>query len=88
MNVLEPPTLWLVDLRDGSSARVWANSCSSPTAEDDWYTFGVLVDASREEQWSSEVLARTPANPGRVEVCVARFEAQAVKSVVNGMAGG
>ena len=79
--------LWLVDLQDGSSARVWANSFRRPTPTDAWYTFAVLVDASPEEQMSSDVLARTPSAPDRVEVCVARFEAQAVRSVFSGMAG-
>ena len=87
MEVLEPPMLWLVTLHDGTVAHVWANALTQPTPADDRYTFGVLVDATAEEQVLLDVLATTPSRAGRVEVCVARFAAQSVASVVSGMAG-
>lgn len=87
MKVLDAPTLWLVTLHGGSVAQVWANALTQPTADEDRYVFCVLMDASREEQWNLDITARTPSDPQRVEVCVARFPAPAVVSVVSGMAG-
>jgi hypothetical protein len=53
--------------------------------EDGDYVFGALVDASPDEQKypNIEITNRTPANPLRVVVTVARFPCTSVASIVS-----
>ena len=62
---------------------VWADSYS---AEDRDYVFSALVDASLEEQGypDIEITNRTPSNPERVVVTVARFPRSEVASIASG----
>ena len=78
-----PPTRWRVWLHDGSEVDVWADAvtgCAGPDDDSD-YVFGVLMDMDLDQQVLVEVTARTPSNPRRVEVAVARFPRQAVAKV-------
>ena len=80
------PPRWLVTLNDGTNVEVWAYSVqglSGPEDERD-YTFGTLMDINEADQGRFEVLARTPADPRRVEVAIARFPRSAVRSVRSG----
>lgn len=78
-------SLWHVLLCDGSRVEIWADSVdglTDPNEKDD-YVFGMLVDASPEEQASMEVVSRTPSNHERVVVAVARFPRGSVTSVTS-----
>jgi hypothetical protein len=78
-----PPTRWIVTLNDGSAVDVWADSVEglSGPEDDRDYTFGSLMDIDEAEQSGFEILARTPSNPRRVEVAVARFPRAVVRAV-------
>ena len=78
MVVITIPVPWLVTLRDGSVAVVWASSYS---IEDGSYVFDTLVNASPDEQRLLEVSARTPSDPNRVGVVNARLPEGTVESV-------
>jgi hypothetical protein len=81
--VAGPPTRWLVELHDGSKVEVWADAVTGLAGPDDDrdYVFGVLMDVDADQQPFFEVTARTPTNPRRVEVAVARFPRHAVVSI-------
>jgi hypothetical protein len=66
------PSPWFVRLTSGADVIVWADAYSQEGPE---YVFGSLVDATAEEQQYDglQVTARTPANPQRVEIAVARI---------------
>jgi len=78
----DPLELWYVTLKDGEVVSVWADSFSE---DDGNYVFGALVDASRDEQEypNIEITNRTPSNPDRVVVTVARFPCSAVASIAS-----
>lgn len=80
-----PPSRWLVELHDGSTVEVWADSVTGLHGSDDDrdYVFGVLMDVDADQQPFFEVTARTPSNPRRVEVAVARFPRRAVVSILS-----
>ena len=80
MNIITAPSRWFIRLASGAELVLWADGYTQRGAE---YVFGVLVDASNEEQESDsvEILARTPSNPARVELCVARIPVAAVASI-------
>jgi hypothetical protein len=62
---------------------VWADSVeglSGPEDERD-YLFSALMDIARGDQGSFAVTGRTPANPARVIVTVARFPRSAVTKI-------
>ncbi|MFF2074261.1 hypothetical protein ACFVXG_05820 [Kitasatospora sp. NPDC058162] len=73
-----PPTRWHLTLRDGALLELWADGYR---VEDGAYEFSVLVRATAEEQAGAEVLARTPADPRRVMVAVARLATASVQDV-------
>ncbi|MBD0692027.1 hypothetical protein [Streptomyces sp. CBMA123] len=73
-----PPTRWHLTLRDGAVLELWADGYG---IEDGAYEFSVLVRATEEEQGGAEVVARTPADPGRVMVAVARLATASVQDV-------
>jgi hypothetical protein len=78
-----PPTPWVVELNDGFSIDVWADSVTGRSGPDDVrdYAFGCLMDIDPELQDRFEVMARAPRDPHRVEVQVARFPRAAVTSL-------
>jgi hypothetical protein len=80
------PGRWLVTLTDGSVVVVWADSAQGLSGPDDErdYVFGTLMDIDDADEDGFEILARTPSNPRRVEVAVARFPRSAVQSVRSG----
>ncbi len=66
---------------DGTVLTIWASAFSK---ENGVYLFDNLADASDDEQARLEITARTPSNPERVMVLVARIPAAAVHEVVTG----
>jgi hypothetical protein len=72
-----------VTLTDGSVIHVYADAVTGLSGPDDTrdYVFGSLMDISPELQDDFEVTARTPSDPARVEVMVARFPRAAVRDV-------
>ncbi|SOD73917.1 hypothetical protein SAMN05892883_3109 [Jatrophihabitans sp. GAS493] len=81
-----PPSHWVVTLVDGAQVDVWADAVTGSSGPDDArdYAFGVLMDIDPNLQDQFDVTARTPSNPGRVEVCVARFPRSSVLDVSSG----
>ena len=80
----EPPAWWDLTLVDGETLEVWADGYSETEG---WYEFTVLVDADASEQEQLEIVGRTPSNPGRVLVTVARVPQQIVTSIRGGGLG-
>ncbi len=81
-----PPSLWRVTLTDGCVVLIWADGVeglSGPEGVRD-YLFSNLIDVPVDEQEAFDVTARTPANPQRVVVTVARFPRSAVRDVESG----
>jgi hypothetical protein len=72
-----------VTLLDGSVVDVYADSVTGLSGPDDTrdYVFDTLMDVSPELQVEFEVTARTPSDPQRVEVMVARFPRATVRDV-------
>jgi hypothetical protein len=69
---------WLIIMKDGTQVEVWSDGYSEV---DDDFIFGALVDASPEEQSALDVTSRTPSNPLRVVIAVARFPSSAVQKI-------
>lgn len=80
MNIISVPGRWFIRLASGAELILWADGYARRGTE---YVFGVLVDANDDEQESDsvEILTRTPSNPLRVELCVARIPMTAVASI-------
>ena len=78
-----PPGHWLVTLADGSVVDVWADSVEGTAGPDDHrdYRFCALMDVSPQDQPGFDVVARTPADPNRVVVTVARFPRSSVANI-------
>jgi hypothetical protein len=74
------PTKWVITLHDGSAVEIWADSAEGSAGPDDTrdYTFCSLMDIDEAEQDGFEIVDRTPSNPRRVLVAVARFPRSAV----------
>jgi hypothetical protein len=83
VNLAGEPEHWLVTLADGSVVDVWADSVEGLAGPEDQrdYLFGNLMDIAPADQQAFEVTARTPANPSRVVVTVARFPRPSVRRV-------
>lgn len=86
MQLNDPPVRWVVTLNDGSEVEIWAHAVEGLSATDDNrdYVFGVLMDVEPDLQGEFEVTARTPSNPSRVEVAVARFPRSSVQDILGG----
>ncbi len=80
-----PPSQWLVTLLGGSVIEVWADSVEGLAGPEDQrdYLFGNLMDIRPEDQKGFDVTARTPTNPSRVVVPVARFPRASVVRVAS-----
>jgi hypothetical protein len=75
-NAAGTPSKWSVTLRASREiVEVWADSVGECDGD---LVFSVLVDASPDEQADMEVTGRTPTNPARVIVTVARFPSSVV----------
>lgn len=81
MELVTGPSPWQVLLTDGSELTIWATAFSR---EDDVYEFDELIDASPDEQAWLDITGRTPSNPKRVIVVVARIPAGIVAKVWTG----
>jgi hypothetical protein len=75
---LGEPSRWQLTLSSGESVDVWADAYSEA---DGFYVFGVLVDVANEPADHVLVSARTPSNPARMEVAVARFPVGVVSDI-------
>ena len=86
MQLTDPPARWVVTLNDGSEVEIWAHAVEGLSGAEDNrdYLFGVLMDVEPELQGEFEVTARTPSNPRRVEVAVARFPRSSVQDILGG----
>lgn len=78
-----PPSRWVVHLKGGGEAVVWADSAEGLSGEDDLrdYAFYSLMDIDPADQVFFEVAGRTPSNPRRVLVTVAYFPRETVERV-------
>jgi hypothetical protein len=73
---------WEITLTTGTTVEVWADGFQEL---DGFYVFGVLVDVDSEpDRTSVLVLNRTPANPARVIIALARFPVSAVAEIQGG----
>ncbi|HEY4854135.1 MAG TPA: hypothetical protein VII22_25390 [Streptosporangiaceae bacterium] len=83
--VAGPPGHWLVTLADGAVVDVWADSVEGLTGPQDQrdYSFGNLMDIHPDDQNGFDITARTPADPRRVVVTVARFPRSAVVRIIS-----
>jgi hypothetical protein len=81
--VAGPPTQWRVVLQDGSVVDVWADAVEGLAGPDHPrdYSFGCLMDIEPALQDQFDVTARTPSNPRRVWVLVARFPWATVRDI-------
>jgi hypothetical protein len=75
---LGEPSRWQVTLSSGESVDVWADSYSEA---DGFYVFGVVVDVEKQPADHVLVSARTPSNPARMVVAVARFPVGSVSDI-------
>jgi hypothetical protein len=75
-----PPRRWAIRLVSGAEIALWADGFEEVAGE---YVFGNLVDATPDEQTLPhvEVTNRTPSNPARVVVTVARIPIDAVATL-------
>jgi hypothetical protein len=80
----EPPAWWELTLVGGQTLEVWADGYSETEG---WYEFTVLADAEESEQQQLEIASRTPSNPLRVLVTVARIPHEIVASIRGGGLG-
>ena len=81
---IEPPAWWELELIGGQNVEIWADGYSEA---DGWYEFTVLADAEDSEQQQLEIAGRTPSNPRRVLVTVARVPQEIVASIRGGGLG-
>lgn len=87
--VWEPPTVrilttvgeWEVLLTSEAVLRIWADGYQEI---DGHYDFGILIDAGDDLPDTALVTNRTPADPRRIVVSVARVPVVAVKSISGG----
>jgi hypothetical protein len=74
------PSAWRVTLASGSVVDVWADSYQELDA---FVIFSTLIDAERPPQDSTLIVARTPSNPLRLDVAVARFRKSDVSDITS-----
>jgi hypothetical protein len=72
---------WNITLVDGSVVRVWADGYQT---EDGHHDFGLLVDTEGAELDTVSVTNRTPRDPDRVVISVARLPVTAVADISGG----
>lgn len=80
MQMLTELTLFRVTLTSGITVEVWATGFE---VFEGVYSFGVLVTAD-EEPPTVLVTNRTPADPTRFIVALARFPVEAVENIISG----
>ena len=72
---------WRVTLRDGHTLVVWADSYRQTDAE---YVFGALADGTASEQAALDIDARTPTDPSKIVVVLARIPSDLVETISGG----
>lgn len=80
MRFLTEPGEWTISLVDGSTVCVWADGYETVEAHHD---FGLLIDTEG-APLSMPISSRTPSDPHRVVVSVARFPVAAVSKIRGG----
>jgi hypothetical protein len=79
MHIVGLPVEWEITLADGSVLRVWADGYQEI---DGYYDFGTLIDLDGGETVEAALIAsRTPSNPARVIVSIARLPVAAVQTI-------
>lgn len=81
---MEPPAWWELTLAGDRTLEVSADGYRETGG---WYEFTVLADAEASEQQQLEIVGRTPSNPRRVLVTVARVPQEIVTSIRGGGLG-
>jgi hypothetical protein len=78
--VVNLPSRWFILLASGTEVFLWADSYTQQGAD---YVFGILGDATAEEQEHDnvEIVARARSEPARVEIRVARIPIGAFAAV-------
>ncbi|MET8545102.1 hypothetical protein ABZW03_31325 [Kitasatospora sp. NPDC004799] len=72
------PAAWHVTLQSGALIELWADGY---TEDEGAYLFSLLVRATEAEQAELDVTARTPADPSRVAITVARIPLSEVRDL-------
>jgi hypothetical protein len=72
------PSAWRVTLKSGSVIDVWADGFQEL---DGYVVFTALVDVERAPEDSILIMGKTPSNPLRLDVAVARFPENDVSDV-------
>jgi hypothetical protein len=80
MRIEPAPDYWNITLIGGALSRLLADGYSEA---DGAGVFSVLVDAEESEQEHLEIAGRTPSNPHRVLIVVARFPVDTVTKILS-----
>jgi hypothetical protein len=72
------PSVWHVTLQSGALIELWADAYAT---EQEAYVFSTLVRATAAEQAELDVTARTPADPSRIGIAVARIRLDEVRDL-------
>lgn len=75
--------MWRVTLRTGAEMELWADSYSTEPVDDHW-EFGILADATPDEQQQIRIDGRTVPRSDRCNVIVARIPVSEVDSIEGG----
>ncbi|GAA1846871.1 hypothetical protein [Asanoa iriomotensis] len=76
-----PPSRWVVELHSGEIIELAADGYSRTDGD---LLFSILVDATVAEQADVRVIGRTPTDPERVIILVARIPERAVAEIHGG----
>jgi len=75
------PSQWVITLKSGNTIELLADRFSQV---DDEVRFSVLAEATNEEQAAVCVLGRTPSQPERVDILVAKIPQAEVAQIEGG----
>jgi len=83
MKVLTSLDPWIVTFTTGHDATIWAGGYANVG---EMYEFSVYVELEEEEPGidRAPIVMRTPANPARVSIAVARIPVEDVTRIVSG----
>jgi hypothetical protein len=81
VRILTTPGVWRITLNDGTVLRVWADGFQEIDGN---YDFGLLIEADGDLPDTADITNRTPSDPKRVVVSVARLPMQAVRDIDGG----
>ena len=84
MQLVTKLSYWEITLVDGQVVEVWADAYQELAG---FYVFGVLADVDEPMQKDLLITGRTPTDPKRVIVGLARFPVDGVRNIHGGGAG-